>query len=72
MRLKRHSSSCRVSRPNSRRAAADLSALTEAYVAVHYAQIPATDTQVRVMRAVWQRLRGQLKPSDDRRRKTKE
>jgi hypothetical protein len=41
-------------------AAADLSALTEAYVAVHYAQIPATNSQVRMMRAVWQRLRRQL------------
>jgi hypothetical protein len=41
-------------------AASDLSALTEAYVAVHYAQTPATGAQVRAMRAVWQRLRGQL------------
>lgn len=42
------------------RAASDLSALTEAYVAVHYAQVPATGEQVRAMRGVWQRLRGQL------------
>lgn len=42
-------------------AASDLRALTEAYVAVHYAQIPATGLQVRTMRTVWRRLRGQLK-----------
>ncbi len=38
----------------------DLSALTEAYVAVHYAQRPATSVQVQEMRAVWQRLRREL------------
>jgi hypothetical protein len=53
-------------------AASDLSALTEAYVSVHYAQIPATNERVHAMRAVWRRLRGQLKPIEDRRRKTKD
>jgi Domain of unknown function (DUF4129) len=38
----------------------DLQTLTDAYVAVHYAQVPATGAQVREMRGVWQRLRGQL------------
>jgi Domain of unknown function (DUF4129) len=51
-------------------AATDLSMLTEAYVTVHYAQIPATGAQVRAMRAVWQRLRGQLKATGDGGRKT--
>jgi hypothetical protein len=53
-------------------AATDLSALTEAYVAVHYAQIPATNERVHAMRAVWRRLRGQLKPIENRRRKTQD
>ena len=38
----------------------DLRALTEAYVAVHYAQQNATTAQVREMRAVWTRLRAEL------------
>ncbi len=41
-------------------AAPDLDALTEAYVSVHYAEIPATSEQVREMRTVWQRLKRQL------------
>lgn len=34
--------------------------ITEAYVAVHYAQKPATDDQVRELRRVWQGLREQM------------
>lgn len=41
-------------------AADDLRAITDAYVAVHYAQRPASSAQVRALRAVWQRVRGQL------------
>jgi Domain of unknown function (DUF4129) len=51
-------------------AASDLSALTEAYVAVHYAQTPATGAQVRAMRSVWRRLRGQLRATGEGGRKT--
>lgn len=51
-------------------AARDLTDLTEAYVAVHYAQIPATQAQVRAMQAAWQRLRGQLRETKDGGRKT--
>ncbi len=38
----------------------DLKTLTDAYVAVHYAQIPATSSQVQALRAVWRRVRGLL------------
>ena len=41
-------------------ALSDLRALTEAYVAVHYAQQQATPGQVHEMRVVWQRLRKEL------------
>lgn len=41
----------------------DLRAITEAYVAVHYAQQPATDTQVRELRAVWNRVRSGMRLS---------
>lgn len=46
--------------------AQDLNELTEAYVAVHYAQIPATRAQVQAMQAVWQRLKGKLKAEGGR------
>lgn len=40
---------------------ADLRAITDAYVAVHYAQRPATSAQVREMRGVWQKVKQQMK-----------
>lgn len=38
-----------------------LQTITRAYVAVHYAQQPATDTQVRELRALWQRTRAEMR-----------
>lgn len=46
----------------------DLRAITDAYVAVHYAQRPATNAQVREMRGLWHRVREQMK--GNQRRKT--
>jgi MFS family permease len=37
-----------------------LTAITNAYVAVHYAQQQATDAQVRAVRATWQRVKQQM------------
>ncbi len=37
-----------------------LGEITNAYVAVHYAQQPATDTQVRELRALWTRAKAQM------------
>lgn len=41
-------------------AAPDLELLTSAYIAVHYAEIPATGEHVRQARVAWQRVRTQL------------
>jgi hypothetical protein len=41
-------------------AAPDLNQVTQAYVAVHYAQQSATREQVREVRAAWERLKNQL------------
>jgi hypothetical protein len=44
-----------------------LQAITNAYVAVHYAQQPATDAQVRELRAVWQQAREKMREAGRRR-----
>lgn len=43
---------------------ADLATLTNAYVAVHYAQQDPTEVQVRELRQVWLRLRDQMKQDE--------
>ncbi|MBI4672499.1 MAG: DUF4129 domain-containing protein [Chloroflexi bacterium] len=40
---------------------AALQTITDAYVAVHYAQQPATDAQVRELRAIWQHTRAEMR-----------
>lgn len=41
-------------------AAPALGEITNAYVAVHYAQQPATDAQVRALRALWTRVKAEM------------
>lgn len=43
-----------------------LQQITDAYVAVHYAQQPASDAQVRELRALWQRIKPQIKPAPEK------
>ncbi|MGB8644467.1 MAG: DUF4129 domain-containing protein [Anaerolineae bacterium] len=44
--------------------AADLERITQAYVAVHYAEQPATRAQVHEIRAVWQHVRSEMGMAD--------
>jgi hypothetical protein len=49
----------------------ELGEITNAYIAVHYAEQPATDDQVRSLRAVWQRVKAQMtSESSDAKRRT--
>lgn len=43
----------------------DLATITTAYIAVHYAQQPATETQVRELRARWHKTREQMRASSN-------
>lgn len=47
----------------------DLRAITDAYVAVHYAQRPVAEERVRELRAVWGRVRGRMRDEGGRRTK---
>lgn len=48
-------------------AAPALKAITNSYVAVHYAQKPATDAEVRDLRALWQTTREQMRKTEGKR-----
>lgn len=49
----------------------DLQTITNAYVAVHYAQQSATDTQVRELREIWNRVREQMRDQERKKQQTK-
>jgi len=48
---------------------AELKTITDAYVAVHYAQHPATDEQVRELRGVWRQLQARMQEQGRRMKK---
>lgn len=49
---------------------ADLSAITSAYVAVHYAQQNPTQERVQELRQIWLRLRDQMKANEEQKKRS--
>jgi hypothetical protein len=42
-------------------AAVEIHAITEAYVAVHYGEVPETDAEIQEIRACWERLKAHVR-----------